>query len=43
MFSFNQLFAQSVYIAQPYLEISKLNEDKVVKVTAKSESETCAL
>lgn len=37
------MLAQSAYVAQPYLEISKLNNDKQVKVTATSEAETCVL
>lgn len=43
VFSFSQLLAQSSYVAQPYLEISKVDADKNVKVTAKSETQTCML
>jgi hypothetical protein len=43
VFSFAQLLAQSAYVAQPYLEISKVDADKTVKITAKSETETCTL
>lgn len=43
MFSFAANIAQSSYAAQPFLQISQLNADKIVKVSAKSTNQICEL